>query len=118
MIGTYNISVTNNEKECGNATTTHPYSVYRKTRIDATSDNNILNIILSEEDEDAQRSPAQLNENSDYTIELWHSIFGRMKEQTFHSSTIRIDTSSLPLGVYVVVLKENGEVIAQTKVRI
>ena len=119
LIGNYTISVINTNAECGNLTNTLPYFVTMNFIMSATIDNNHqLNITISEDNGEQQHSHAQLNENSDYTIELWHSIYGRMKEQAPHSSTTQIDTSSLPQGVYVVVLKENGEVIAQTKVQI
>lgn len=116
--GPQTISVTNTNKECGEATASRTFFVSRKVRMDVTNGDNILTIRISEDSKDSQRTATQLNASSTYTIELWHSIYGLMKNQAVQSTDISIDTTGLPQGVYVVLLKENGEVIAQTKVQL
>ena len=51
-----------------------------------------------------------------YSLELWHSIYGRMWTQTVHNFNEQIPVANLLQGVYVLVLKENKNIIAQTKV--
>ena len=66
----------------------------------------------------ALRWKAYLNENSTYTLELWHSIYGNMCVQQVHSTNEIINIAGLPSGTYALVLKENGDIFAQTKVMI
>jgi subtilisin family serine protease len=75
-----------------------------------------LAISLLEENEDSQRVQATLNDNSEYTLELWHSIYGRVRTQPALSPSEQMDILGLPQGTYILLLKENGDVIAQTKV--
>lgn len=53
-----------------------------------------------------------------YSLELWHSIYGRMWTQAVHNFNEQIPVANLLQGVYVLVLKENENIIAQTKVLI
>jgi hypothetical protein len=116
--GAYTISVTNGNIECEEQTTTQLYYVLKRKRMDAETDNNLLNITISEEDEGAQHSPAQLDEDSEYSLELWHSIYGLQKTKTAQSAREQMNISGLPQGLYILLLKENGNVIAETKVQI
>ncbi|MBQ1874815.1 MAG: T9SS type A sorting domain-containing protein [Paludibacteraceae bacterium] len=43
-------------------------------------------------------------------------MYGRMRTQEVQSMNEQISTIGLPQGVYVILLKENGSTIAQTKV--
>ena len=53
-----------------------------------------------------------------YSIDLWHPVYGLMNSYKLQSATEQIDTKGLPFGVYIIVLKENGTIIANTKVLI
>ena len=63
--------------------------------------------------------PESLNKSlakNAYSLELWHSIYGRMWTQAVHNFNEQIPVANLLQGVYVLVLKENENIIAQTKV--
>lgn len=79
---------------------------------------DLLNVYITEDSEESSHELLQLDENSNYTLELWHNIYGRMCEQTVHTPNIQMSTSELSQGIYVLILKENGNVIAETKVQI
>lgn len=82
-------------------------------------DNNQMNIsILQGADDFQNRSAARLNENSSYTLELNHSIYGNMRVQPVYSTTEQVPISGLPSGVYVLSLRENGNIVAQTKINL
>ena len=80
-------------------------------------DNELLNIFIVEENEESQYVPAQLNTEKRYTLELWHNIYGLCTIPVL-SATTQMNIAGLPSGVCVLLLKENGEVVAQTKVLI
>lgn len=90
----------------------------RKILLNGNVDGQQLNITIMEDSEDSQRLMAQLDEDSNYTLELWHSIYGAMRVQTVYNANEQMSISGLPQGVYVLSLKENGIIIAQTKVQI
>lgn len=92
-MGTYTISVTNTEKECGKKSTTMEFRVLRT-----------LHFPLTEK-------------NDTYTLELWHTIYGLMRTQETQSADEKIDTNDLPQGVYVILKRaSNGEIVSQEKV--
>ena len=57
-------------------------------------------------------------QNHSYTLELWHSIYGLLRTQPVQSAEESIDTSGLSQGLYIIILKENGQPIKQTKLLI
>lgn len=111
------ITATNTTQECI-VTATKTYLIRRILSLLASSEEGELHISVNEESEESGHTAAQLNASSSYTIELWHNIYGLMKSQAVLSTDIQIGTSNLPQGVYVLLLKENGEVVAQTKVQL
>ena len=56
--------------------------------------------------------------NCTYTYELWHSIYGLLRTQNIQSADEQIDTSGLPQGLYIILTKEKGQPIKQTKIMI
>ena len=54
--------------------------------------------------------------NATNTYELWHTIYGRMRVQEAYSANEQIDTTGLPQGIYVLIVKQNGTPITQTKI--
>ena len=111
------ITATNTTQECIEPVT-ETYIVRRNLSLIVSQEDGELHVSVIEGIENQQRTAARLNAKNSYTIELWHSIYGLMKSQAVLSTDISIDTTGLPQGVYVLSLKENGEVIAQTKVRL
>ena len=101
----YDIIATNELKPCG---TNSAYKRYQ-----TSFGGGIFN---SAEDPLLQLQQRITDNNATYTYELWHTIYGRMRTQTAHSASEQIDTTGLPQGVYILLLKENGTTIAQTKV--
>ena len=54
-----------------------------------------------------------------YTLELWHSVYGLMRTQEIQNTDEPIETTGLPLGVYIVLYKDqNGTIIDQKKIMI
>lgn len=90
----------------------------RKFNLKGNIEGQQLNVSICEDREDAQSMMAQLDEDSNYTLELWHSIYGAMRVQTVYNANEQMSISGLQQGVYVLSLKENGIIIAQTKVQI
>lgn len=111
--GSYTISVTNTNSECGYATVNYKFDVNINLPLHAAWNNDQLNIEIVTEGDDIQNRDASNN----YTLELWHVIFGRMYTGTMNSYSAQINTQDFPQGTYVVVLKDNGKVVAQTKVQ-
>ena len=72
---------------------------------------NTLNIVVGD-------NQIATDNSANYTIELWNSIYGLMRTKVAQSATEQMSTTDLPQGVYVVLLKENGNVFAETKVMI
>lgn len=53
-----------------------------------------------------------------YTLELWHSMYGLMRTQEIQNTNEPIETFGLPQGWYIIITKENGQPIKQTKIMI
>ena len=113
------IYVTNTYEACGEQSSSMSFGVTNKLiHLNATKNNSILNITILENGENEQLSPAQLDARHTYTLELWHNIYGLQKTQVVRSASEQMNIAGLPQGVYVLLLKENGNVIAETKVQI
>ena len=110
------ITVTNTATECVNGDTTLYYWIGHKISMITGINDNVLDITIVEEDGERQPTLASLNANSTYKLELWHSIYGKMQEQQARSANEAMNIAGLPSGTYALVLKENGDIIAQTKV--
>ena len=116
VFGDYRIIAYNNGKDCGTTMATKQYTVAMPHSLHAINNGTMLNIILSIENGESQLVPASLDENSEYTLELWSPIYGLMQTKVVQSATEQMSTAGLPQGVYVLLFKENGNVIAETKV--
>lgn len=84
----------------------------------ATPNGSLLNISVFQENEEHQRIPAELKEGCIYTLELSHNIYGVMRTKSAFYVNEQMDTNGLPSGTYVLSLKENGYIVALTKVQI
>ena len=83
----------------------------------AHTDGDMLYVSIAE-DEDREDSRQTNVDAAPQMLELWHNIYGCMRTQHVRSSHEQIDITGLPQGVYVLILKENGNIIAETKVQI
>jgi hypothetical protein len=110
-------TVTNTLSECEPKSEVLSFAVIRSPLLSAYDGGDILDVTISE-DESGETSQQTAEEMSPRTLELWHNIYGSMGTQQVRSNHEQIDITGLPQGVYVLLLKENGEVIAQTKVNI
>ncbi|MBR6018566.1 MAG: S8 family serine peptidase [Paludibacteraceae bacterium] len=81
-------------------------------------DGGQLVVSIYDESDDQEHLPAQLEENCEYTLEIEHSIYGRMAIRPINNAIERLNISALPQGIYILSLKANGCIIAQTKVQI
>ena len=81
-------------------------------------DIGLLNVMITEGMDGTQYVPAILNEGSEYVLELTNSIYGNKRTKQVQSANEQVNIEGLLPGVYVLLLKENGEVIAQEKVLI
>lgn len=115
--GEYVISVTNTNSECGYATVNYKFDVDINFSLTAILNNGQLNIAITKEGEDSQNRDFSNEKVSNYSLELWHAVYGRMYIGTMNSNSAQINTQDLPQGTYVIVLKDNNKVIAQTKVQ-
>lgn len=117
--GYYMIKAINTGNTCGVVSSSLYYSVIYSGRhqLAAYNDGSVIRVTIYE-DQASQLILASLEENSEYTLELWHSIYGLMRTKVAESATEQMSTTGLPQGVYVLLLKENGNVIAETKVMI
>ncbi len=89
--GDYTITVTNRQKECGKESTSMDFYVSR-----------------------AYIPPFN---NASYTLELWSPVYGRMRVKNVQNADEQIDTTGLPQGIYILLLKDkNGEIVEQTKI--
>ncbi len=112
------VTVTNTQKDCDPKSISMNYIVLpRKNSLLAYSEGGILHVSVYDA-EDPQRSLLQLNDGSEYSLELWHNIYGRMHIQPAYSAKEQMNISGLSQGVYVLIFKENGNIIAETKVQI
>ncbi len=110
-------TATNTLSECEPKSEVLSFAVIRSPFLSAYDGGDILDVTISE-DERGKTSQQTSEEMSPRTLELWHNIYGSMGTQQVRSNHEQIDITGLPHGVYVLLLKENGEVIAQTKVNI
>ena len=116
VLGSITIKAINTKKECGTNWSSSTYGLYNPSiLLTAQPEGNTLYINILEETEEELRSPAQLKQGADYSLELWHSLYGRMCTQVVQSTAEQINISGYPQGVYVLLLKENDNIIAQTK---
>ena len=54
-----------------------------------------------------------------YTIELWHSMYGLMRTQEIQNTNESVETVGLPQGVYIILCKDqNGAIIDQKKIMV
>lgn len=119
-VDTLEISVSNLAGECGvaNSNTLRFILLPSLPLLNAYVEGEILNISITEENDNRQQVLAQLNDDSSYTLELWHSIYGCMRAQVVSGATEQMSVTGLPSGIYVLLLKENGNIIAETKIQI
>lgn len=110
-------TATNTLSECEPKSEVLSFAVIRSPFLSAYDGGDILDVTISE-DERGETSQQTSEEMSPRTLELWHNIYGSMGTQQVRSDHEQMDVTGLPHGVYVLLLKENGEVIAQTKVNI
>lgn len=111
------ITATNTFKECGEKSTTLSYYIVRKGILLANVTEDILNVAITLNDEENVRDESSLlSAQSNYTLELWNSIYGCMRIQSAVNTHEQMNIQNLPQGVYVLLLKENGNTIAETKV--
>ena len=121
-VDTIKVTVRDTKNICGNASETQIIPVIgtrRRISLKTSEIGSQLNVSIVEEVEGEAlqtQEQAELNENSEYSLELWNAMLGRMKTQPAESANEQINTSGMPQGVYSVSLKENGEIVAQTKV--
>ena len=121
-VDTIKVTVRDTKYICENASETQIIPVIgtrKRISLKATEIGSQLNVSIMEETEGEAmqtQEQAELNENSEYSLELWNAMLGRMKTQPAESANEQINTSGMPQGVYSVSLKENGEIVAQTKV--
>ncbi|MBO4690662.1 MAG: S8 family peptidase [Paludibacteraceae bacterium] len=122
VVDTIKVTIRDTKNICGNASETQVIPVIgtrKRISLKATEIGSQLNVSIMEETEGEAmqtQEQAELNENSEYSLELWNAMLGRMRTQPAESANEQINTSGMPQGVYSVSLKENGEIVAQTKV--
>ena len=113
------VTATNTQMECEPQSVTNAYVVIRKILLLGNVESGQLNVSIYEEDDKRSTSLtlADICAEDGYLLELQHNIYGRMASQNVQSAKERINSSQLPSGVYVLLLKDaRGEVVAQTKV--
>lgn len=79
---------------------------------------DILNINILEESKPILCKMPDIAESDRLSLELWHYTLGCLRKQPAVSPDVQMDINNLPHGVYVLLLKDQGEVIAQDKVLI
>ena len=116
-LGTVTITATNTFETCGEEqSTTLTIGTYNSSlSLVATNKGDILSVSVVENNGE-QRSLIQLHEKSSYILEIWHSIEGCIYTQAMLSNNEQVNISGFPQGTYILLLKENGNIIAQTKV--
>lgn len=110
-------TITNTLRECTPQYIVKSYVVHSLIFMHAYNEGNILHVTISE-DESREASQQTTEDRAPQTLELWHNIYGCVRTQPVRSNHEQIDITGLTQGVYVLLLKENGEVIEQTKVNI
>jgi subtilisin family serine protease len=111
------ITITNTLRECDPKYITKNFVIKRPFFMSAHTDGDMLYVSIAE-DEDREDSRQTNVDAAPQMLELWHNIYGCMRTQHVRSSHEQIDITGLPQGVYVLILKENGNIIAETKVQI
>lgn len=112
------VTVTNTQKDCDPKSITMNYMIVpHKKSLLTYQEGDILHVSVYDQEE-TQRTLAPFNDDSEYSLELWHNIYGRMCNQPIIRASELMDISGLPQGLYVLILKENGNIIAETKVQI
>ena len=82
----------------------HPFFLRSNTAND--------NMIVNTNDE-------HLHNAGNYTIELWHSMYGLMRTHEIQNTNEPIETVGLPQGVYIILYKDqNGAIIDQKKIMV
>ena len=116
-LGLVTITATNAFETCGEEqSTTLAIGTYNSSLSLVTNyEGNVLNVSVVENNGE-QRSLIQLHEKSSYILEIWHSIEGCVHTQAMLSNNEQVNISGFPQGTYILLLKENGNIIAQTKV--
>ena len=112
------VTARNLAKDCEERSSSRYYSITRKFGLSATYDGEQIEIHISEcdEDEKAQRKIQKLRLENTYTLELWSPNYGLIRTKDAISTIEQFATTQLPKGVYILLLKEKGETIAETKV--
>ena len=120
VLGTVTITAINTQKECGNQRSeSQQYGISpsnMKVGLSASIEGNQLVITCSEESDSPNVQSGLREDNSNSTLELWHSIYGCVRTKVATSTIEYMDISNLPPGVYVLLQKEGGIIIAEKKV--
>lgn len=110
------ITAINSKKECPPNSTTLSYMVNRKKSLSTMVDDDILNINISEDITDATpRLQSPKHVSGEFTLELWHAVYGRLRVKKVSNTHEQIDIRDLPKGVYVLILKDDTNIIAEEK---
>ena len=117
-IGNVTITATNTFETCGEQSASLFFGISNTSLLSAYVDNDQLNVSIHDDDETHQRSHLHLVEEGTCVLELWHNLYGCMQTKQVLNSHEQMNISSLPQGLYVLLLKEEDTVIAQTKIQI
>lgn len=117
-IGNVTITATNTFETCGEQSASLFFGISNTSLLSAYVDNDQLNVSIHDDDETHQRSHFHLVEEGTCVLELWHNLYGCMQTKQVLNSHEQMNISSLPQGLYVLLLKEEDTVIAQTKIQI
>lgn len=117
-LGAVTITATNTYEACEEQSTSLFFGVSNSSLLSTYVNNGQLFINISDDNESQQRSSLYQDNEGIGVLELWHNIYGLMQTKQVQSTNEQMNISSLPQGVYILLLKENGIVIAETKVQI
>ena len=110
------ITAINSKKECPPNSTTLSYMVNRKISLSTMVDDDILNVNISEDITNATpRLQSPKHVSGEFTLELWHAVYGRLRVKKVSNTHEQIDIRDLPKGVYVLILKDDTNIIAEEK---
>lgn len=113
---TIDITATNLARHCEDNYVLLSFNVVRKLLLKATDTGDYLDVAISDTETESSLYHIEFNANSLYTLELWHPMYGLMRTKPAYNANEQIDINGLPQGVYILLLKENNHIIAQTKV--
>jgi len=113
---TIDITATNLARHCEDNYVHLSYNVIRKHLLNAIDNGSLLDVTISDEETTSLLKQTTSNEKNLYTLELWHPIYGQMRKQPAYSTNEQININGLPQGTYILLLKKDYEIIAQTKV--